>query len=62
MNISLPIRNLNYYNNRITYTTNIPDGLDYHKSFQIVFLSTLYGLHNIKYSNLTNVYEINQHP
>ena len=61
-NLSLTIRNLNYANNRITYSTNIPSDLDYHKSFQVNFLHTLFSSQGVKYSNLTNVYSINQHP
>ena len=61
-NSTLAIRNLNYSNNRITYTTNVPDYLDYHKSFQVVFLNTIYSLQGIKYNNGTNVYSVNQHP
>jgi len=61
-NTTLAIRNLNYSNNRITYTTNVPDTMDYHKSFQIVFLNTLFSSQDIKYNNYTNIYSINQHP
>ena len=50
-NLTLTIRNLNYANNRITYSTNIPPNMDYHKSFQIVFLHTLYSQQGIKYNN-----------
>ena len=49
-NVTLAIRNMRYSNNRIVYTTNLPDGLlDYHKSFQVVFLTTLYSSQNITY-------------
>jgi len=50
-NVSLSIRNINYSNNRITYTTNLPNGgmLDYHKSFQVIFGTVLYSSQNITY-------------
>ena len=47
-NISLSIRNLAYSNNRITYYTNLPDSIDYHKSFQIIFPVTFLSSQNIK--------------
>lgn len=58
----LNIRNINYQNNRLTFTTNIPENFDYHKSFQIVFLETLYSAQNVTYYNETTTYAINQHP
>lgn len=63
MNTSLVIRNIDYSNNRITLTTNLPQGgLSYHKSFQIVLLSPAYGLNNLQYQNYSNEYSIKQHP
>lgn len=37
IDVTLPIRNVNYGNNQIIYYTNLPNDLNYHKSFQIVF-------------------------
>lgn len=61
-NITLAIRNINYDNNRIIYTTNLPGSLDYHKSFQVVFLNSIYGEHDIPYGNYSTVFEIRQNP
>lgn len=36
--------------------------MDYHKSFQVVFLSSLYSQHGIAYGNETTVFYINQNP
>lgn len=62
VNTNLPIRNLQYQNNKIYYYVQLPDNLDYHKSFQIVFLESIAGTQNIYYNNVTNVYPVNQHP
>lgn len=61
-NITLTIRNINYENNRIIYTTNLPEGLDYHKSFQVMFLNSVYGQHDIQYDNYTTEFSIQQNP
>lgn len=44
------------------FYTAVPEGLDYHKSFQVVFLNGLASADNISYANSTNIFEINQHP
>ena len=49
VNVSLAIRNLGYSGNRITYYTNLPDNIDYHKSFQVIFPITLTSAQNVKY-------------
>ena len=61
-NLTLTIRNLNYAQNRITYSSNLPPDLDYHKSFQVNFLHTLFSQNGVKYNNASNVYSVNQHP
>ena len=62
-NSSLTIRSLNYSSNRITYTTNLPaSGIDYHKSFQVVFSAAIYSLQGVVYSNYSSVFEVNQRP
>jgi hypothetical protein len=59
---NLPIRNLQYQNNRIIYYVALPSNLDYRKSFQVVFLESIAGSQNIYYGNLTNTYPVNDHP
>ena len=49
VNVSLAIRNLGYSGNRITYYTSLPDNIDYHKSFQLIFPVTLTSAQNVKY-------------
>ena len=60
--VTLPIRNLYYTENRIWYTTNVPPSLTHYKSFQIVFDGQLYSQNGIKYSNITNVFNLYQRP
>ena len=62
MDVTLPIKNIQYSNNRIYYYTQLPSNLDYRKSFQIVFLESIAGSQNIYYYNLTNAYSVNSHP
>lgn len=38
VNSNLPIRNVQYQNNKIYYYVELPPTLDYRKSFQINFL------------------------
>jgi hypothetical protein len=38
LNVNLPIRNVQYINNKIYYYVQLPDNLDFRKSFQVVFL------------------------
>jgi hypothetical protein len=62
LNSNLPIRNVQYINNKIYYYVQPPDNLDFRKSFQVVFLESIAGTQDIYYNNLTNVYPVNQHP
>ena len=61
-NYNMPIRNLQYINNRIIFVTEVPPNLDYRKSFQIVFMETIAGTQNIVYGNYTNVYNVGERP
>lgn len=62
LNANLPIRNVQYINNKIYYYVQLPDNLDFRKSFQVVFLESIAGNQDIYYNNLTNVFPVNQHP
>lgn len=62
LNVNLPIRNVQYINNRIYYYVQLPDNLDFRKSFQVIFLESIASSQDIYYNNFTNVFPVNQHP